>query len=149
MNQAAFRWGRRAAIDPAAVEALVKPHAAGRQPQAVAILRRDGRAPRRVPDRLSERRLCGALSRAGRRGRRRPRPKSVPGKSGLAEAVARYLFKLMAYKDEYEVARLYTDGAFLQAGRGRVRGREAGIRIPSRAAAAGARAIRRPASRAR
>jgi indolepyruvate ferredoxin oxidoreductase len=38
---------------------------------------------------------------------------SAFGKTQLSDAVARGLFKLMAYKDEYEVARLHSDPAFL------------------------------------
>jgi indolepyruvate ferredoxin oxidoreductase len=39
----------------------------------------------------------------------------TPGFTSLAAAVARNYFKLLAYKDEYEVARLYTDGSFKAA----------------------------------
>ena len=113
MNQAAFRWGRRAVIDPAAVEAAAKP-----APQEEDEARRlsqsfDEMVARRVAfltayqDAAYAERYRAWVEKA-----RAAEAEKAPGRCGLAEAVARYLFKLMAYKDEYEVARLYTDGAF-------------------------------------
>ena len=119
MNKAAFRLGRRAAADPAAIEALVE--AARRSATRLAckmsqIVRRDGGAPRRISSPSIRMPLMPRATSVGRARSKRPKPPRAPGECALTEAVARYLFKLMAYKDEYEVARLYTDDAFHQSG---------------------------------
>jgi indolepyruvate ferredoxin oxidoreductase len=112
MNVAAFRWGRRAALDLAAVEALAvpaEPEPAQRLSQSF-----DEMVARRVAfltdyqDAAFAARYRGWVDKA-----KAAEAARAPGQCGLAEAVARYLFKLMACKDEYEVARLYTDGAFV------------------------------------
>ncbi|HKN08377.1 MAG TPA: indolepyruvate ferredoxin oxidoreductase family protein, partial [Pseudomonadota bacterium] len=115
MNKAAFHWGRRAAVSPAALEGAIKP-----EPETVS----DARTLSQSLDEVVARRTIfltayqNAAYAARYRGwvdrARAVEAARVPGKSGLAEAVARYLFKLMAYKDEYEVARLYSDGSFVK-----------------------------------
>ena len=113
MNKAAFHWGRRAAFEPAAVEALIKP-----APEAAS----DARTLSRSFEEMVARRVAylTAYQNATYAGRYRQwvektkaaEAARAPGKSGLADVVGRYLFKLMAYKDEYEVARLYADESF-------------------------------------
>jgi len=111
MNIAAFRWGRRAALDLAAVEKLAVPVA--RDPVVALSQSFDEMVERRVAFLTAYQNAAyAARYRALVDKARAVEATRTPGKCGLAEAVARNLFKLMAYKDEYEVARLYTDGAF-------------------------------------
>ena len=87
--------------------------------------------------------LCRALPRAWSSGSVEVEAERVRGRADLAEAVARYYFKLLAYKDEYEVARLYTDGAFLDQLRRQFEGRPK-LKIHLAPPLAGASATRIP-----
>jgi len=120
MNSQAFRVGRLLVVDPAWARTVVRRRlgAIGSAPelsaQARAIVDSVGGAGElkrlleiRVPELIAYR--SAGYARAYVQFVRRVREAeaaAVPGESRLAEAVARYLFKLMAYKDEYEVARL-------------------------------------------
>jgi len=121
MNRAAFRWGRRAAVDLTAVEALAKP--AAQDPARTLSTALDDIIARRV-EFLTAYQDAAYAAHYRRRveAARAAETARSPGKSGFAEAVARYLFKLMAYKDEYEVARLYADPAFMRQVRNEVDG---------------------------
>ncbi|QHI98969.1 indolepyruvate ferredoxin oxidoreductase family protein [Xylophilus rhododendri] len=106
-NKTAFLWGRQAAHRPQAVEALVTPA------QVIAFQPREsltGIVARRVE-------FLTAYQNAAYAERYRLLVERVAAggqRQALAEAVAKSLFKLMAYKDEYEVARLQADSGFLQ-----------------------------------
>ncbi|MGD0315554.1 MAG: indolepyruvate ferredoxin oxidoreductase family protein [Xanthobacteraceae bacterium] len=115
MNKAAFHWGRRAAVDRAQVDALVKPATAATSDARHLSESFDETVARRVKFLTAYQNAAyAARYRAAVDRVKAAEAARAPGKCGLADAVARYLFKLMAYKDEYEVARLYSDGAFVQ-----------------------------------
>jgi len=107
-NKAAFEWGRQCAHDLAAVQALFQAR------QVIEFVRKPS-----LDDVIKTRVdfLTGYQDAAYAARYRafvdKVRAAEAPlASTRLTEAVARYLFKLMAYKDEYEVARLHTDPAF-------------------------------------
>jgi indolepyruvate ferredoxin oxidoreductase len=109
-NKTAFEWGRRAAHDGAAFEKLLNPG------QVIAFTKRtplEDLIAKRVEFLTGYQNAAYAQTYQAYVQKVRAVDESVGGKKlALTEAVARYLFKLMAYKDEYEVARLHTDAGF-------------------------------------
>ena len=126
MNLLAFRWGRMAVVDRKQVEAAVA-QATSRSTDQISVLSPAARAlvdtveasaelrrllEIRVPELIAyqdaayAREYVDFVRRVAQ-----VEAERAPGSSGLAEAVARHLYKLMAYKDEYEVARLHLDAA--------------------------------------
>jgi indolepyruvate ferredoxin oxidoreductase len=107
-NKKSFLWGRRAALDQERVQRIATP-------AAVIPIEQH---PSRNLDELIERRvkLLTEYQNAAYAERYRSLVERVrkaeTGSTKLAEAVARYYAKLLAYKDEYEVARLHADGQF-------------------------------------
>ncbi len=109
-NRQAFRFGRLAAHDMAALERVMGTSAHVENP-----------APKTLDEIVRYRAALLVKYQNGKlAGRYHARVEAMveaernrtPGKSGLAEAVAKAYHKVLAYKDEYEVARLYTDGSF-------------------------------------
>ena len=109
-NLAAFEWGRHAAHQLSAVQALLNPG------QVIEFKKRD-----RLEDLVSKRVAFltsyqnASYAQSYENFVFQVQTKEVAlGQTLLSETVARNLFKLMAYKDEYEVARLHTERSFTE-----------------------------------
>ena len=109
-NKQAFLWGRRAAHDRAAVERCLRTPGLKSQPALLDDLIAERTADlARYQDAAYARRYAELVARVRALERER-----APGRDGLTLAVAQTSYQVLAYKDEYEVARLYTDGTFLR-----------------------------------
>jgi indolepyruvate ferredoxin oxidoreductase len=120
-NKRSFQWGRLAAVDPARVAKAAIPRALPESQRLSASL--EEMVARRTAfltdyqDAAYARRYSELVERV-----KAAEQRVLPASSALAEAVARYYFKLLAIKDEYEVARLYTDTDFIERVRARFEG---------------------------
>ena len=111
MNKAAFLWGRRAAVDQAAVNRIAIPAA----PVVVQMPKSLDALVRQRVEFLTEYQNAAYAKRyAALVEKTRSAEAPLQKNDTFSKAVAKSFFKLMAYKDEYEVARLYTDGRFKQ-----------------------------------
>ncbi|MET0165233.1 MAG: DUF6537 domain-containing protein, partial [Vicinamibacterales bacterium] len=116
-NTTAFIWGRRAAHDLAAVERVVaKGNAAAATASHRASVSLDEMISRRVLEltRYQDAAYASRYTALVDKVKAAERARGLPG-DALTGAVARGYYKLLAYKDEYEVARLYSDVEYLNA----------------------------------
>jgi indolepyruvate ferredoxin oxidoreductase len=110
MNKLAFSWGRLAAHDLQRVVTAARFKSSGAAPAKRTLDESIAFRAKFLTDYQNEaysKRYLAEVERV-----RAAEAKGSPGSHDLTEAFAKGLFKLMAYKDEYEVARLYSDGEF-------------------------------------
>jgi indolepyruvate ferredoxin oxidoreductase len=112
-NRDAFSWGRRTAVDRAAVEARANPNEAAPESHRISESL-DELVGRRVEFLAAYQNAAYGRRYFDRIGRLREAETALGGGTALTEAAARALFKAMAYKDEYEVARLYAESDFMK-----------------------------------
>ncbi|MCE3264192.1 MAG: indolepyruvate ferredoxin oxidoreductase family protein [Pseudoduganella sp.] len=110
-NKRSFLWGRRAAVDFKRVEKVATPTQAivVQMPQSL-----ENVIKKRVEFLTGYQDAAYAASYEELVQQVRAKEAALGLGNKLSTAVAKSLFKLMAYKDEYEVARLYTDGRFVE-----------------------------------
>jgi len=110
-NKKSFLWGRRAAVDLKRVERTATPAQpiVLQMPQSL-----DSIVAKRMEFLTGYQNAAYANSYSELVAQVRARENALGLGSKLSTAVAKSYFKLMAYKDEYEVARLYTDGRFVE-----------------------------------
>ncbi|MTV38905.1 indolepyruvate ferredoxin oxidoreductase family protein [Duganella radicis] len=110
-NKKSFLWGRRAAVDLKRVEHTATPAQAivVQMPQSL-----DTIVAKRMVFLTGYQNAAYADAYSELVAQVRAKENSLGLGNKLSTAVAKSYFKLMAYKDEYEVARLYTDGRFVE-----------------------------------
>ncbi len=111
-NKQAFLWGRRAAHDLALVEKTINEGhetATSRVESLDEAVERNRAELEKYQNVKYAQRYLSLVERARNAERR-----ITPDSERLSTVVAKYAYKLMAYKDEYEVARLYTDPTFMK-----------------------------------